>query len=171
MRGVLDDLRQGVRALVRAPGFCALALATLALGIGGTAAMFSVVYGVLFRPLPFAAPEQLVRVWQTSAGDGQRGSFSAGVFLDLQRDARSLSGAAGYMNSFAGVSLGNDPRTSSRCSAPRRRAVGSSPRPQIGRARRWSSSPTAPGARISAPTRKCSAVRCASTDSPTRWSG
>ena len=69
MTGVLDDLRQGVRALRRAPGFCALALLTLALGIGGTAAMFSVVYGVLFRPLPFAAPEQLVRVWQTTAGN------------------------------------------------------------------------------------------------------
>lgn len=109
MRGVLDDLRQGVRALVRAPGFCALALTTLALGIGATAAMFSVVYGVLFRPLPFAAPEQLVRVWQTTAGSGQRGSFSPGAFLDLQGESRSLSGAAGYVNTFAAVALGNDP--------------------------------------------------------------
>jgi putative ABC transport system permease protein len=109
MRGVLDDLRQGVRALVRAPGFCALALATLALGIGGTAAMFSVVYGVLVRPLPFAAPDQLVRVWQTTADSAQRGSFSPGVFVDLQRESRSLAGAAGYINNFAGVALGNDP--------------------------------------------------------------
>ena len=109
MRGVIDDLRQGVRALVRAPGFCALALATLALGIGGTAAMFSVVYGVLVRPLPFAAPDELVRVWLTAAGNGQRGSFSPGVFLDLQRESRSLSVAAGYINNFAGVALGNDP--------------------------------------------------------------
>ena len=109
MRGVLDDLRQGVRALRRAPGFCALALATLALGIGATAAMFSVVYGVLFRPLPFAAPEQLVRVWQTTAGNGQRGSFSPGVFLDVQRESRSLAGSAGYIGTFAGVALGSDP--------------------------------------------------------------
>ncbi len=109
MRGFLDDLRQGVRALVRAPGFCALALTTLALGIGATAAMFSVVYGVLFRPLPFTAPEQLVRMWQTTAGNGQRGSFSPGVFLDLQREARSLSGAAGYIGTFAGVALGAEP--------------------------------------------------------------
>ena len=108
-RGVLDDLRQGVRALRRAPGFCALALLTLALGIGGTSAMFSVVYGVLFRPLPFAAPEQLVRVWQTTAGNGQRGSFSPGVFLDVQRESRSLAGAAGYIGTFAGVALGSDP--------------------------------------------------------------
>ena len=108
-RGILDDLRQGVRALRRAPGFCALALLTLALGIGGTAAMFSVVYGVLFRPLPFAAPEQLVRVWHTASGDGGRGSFSPAVYLDLQREARSLSGAAGYMNSFAAVATSGNP--------------------------------------------------------------
>ncbi len=85
MSGVVDDLRQAARALRRAPGFCALALATLALGIGATAAMFSVVYGVLVRPLPFAAPEQLVRVWSTAAGDGGRGSFSPGRFLDVDR--------------------------------------------------------------------------------------
>ncbi len=109
MRGVLDDLRQGVRALRRAPGFCTLALLTLALGIGATSAMFSVVYGVLFRPLPFAAPEQLVRVWQTAAGNGQRGSFSPGVFLDVQRESRSLAGTAGYISTFAGVALGSDP--------------------------------------------------------------
>ena len=107
--GVVEDVRQGVRALRRAPGFCALALLTLALGIGATSAMFSVVYGVLFRPLPFAAPEQLVRVWHTAAGNNQRGSFSAAAFLDFQREARSLSGAAGYMNSFGAVGTSGDP--------------------------------------------------------------
>ena len=71
--------------------------------------MFSVVYGVLFRPLPFAAPEQLVRVWHTASGDGGRGLFSPAVYLDLQREARSLSGAAGYMNSFAAVATSGDP--------------------------------------------------------------
>lgn len=109
MTGLVDDLRQGLRALGRAPGFCALALLTLALGIGSTAAMFSVVYGVLLRPLPFTAPEQLVRLWHTAGGNGQRGSFSPAAFLDLRREARSLAGAAAYMNSLAAVATAGDP--------------------------------------------------------------
>lgn len=59
--------------------------------------------------LPVAAPEQLMRVWQTTAGNGQRGSFSPGAFLDVQREARSLSGTAGYIGTFADVALGPEP--------------------------------------------------------------
>jgi putative ABC transport system permease protein len=106
--GVIDDLGQGLRALRRAPGFCALALLTVALGIGGTAAMFSVVYGVLLRPLPFAAPEQLVRVWST-AGNGQRGSLAPARFLDVERESRALAGAAAYISTFSGLAAGSDP--------------------------------------------------------------
>ena len=181
MRGVLDDLRQGVRALRRAPGFCALALLTLALGIGATSAMFSVVYGVLFRPLPFAAPEQLVRVWQTTAGNGQRGSFSPGVFLDVQRESRSLAGAAGYISTFAGVALGSDPvrLPGAEVTADffevlgrhRRPAGASSARPPTPPALPWWCSPTAPGASTSAPTRRSWAAPCASMASPTKSSG
>lgn len=108
MTGVLDDLRHGVRALVRAPGFVSLAILTLALGIGATSAMFSVVYGVLLRPLPFAAPEQLVRVWSTAA-DGGRSSFAPGRFLDLQRESRALGDAAAYIGTFSGLAAGGDP--------------------------------------------------------------
>ena len=180
-RGVLDDLRQGVRALRRAPGFCALALLTLALGIGGTSAMFSVVYGVLFRPLPFAAPEQLVRVWQTTAGNRQRGSFSPGVFLDVQRESRSLAGAAGYIGTFAGVALGSDPvrlpgaEVTADVLRRARRAGRSRPRlPTAGDADGGGARgrcPTAPGASTSAPIRRWSAAPSASTASPTKWSG
>lgn len=109
MTGVLDDLRHGVRALARAPGFCALAVVTLALGIGATSAMFSVVYGVLFRPLPFTAPEALVRVWRTTAGNGQRGSLAPAGYLDVQREARSLQAVAAYTSVRAAVAAGSDP--------------------------------------------------------------
>ena len=52
----------------RAPGFAATAVITLALGVGATTAVFSVVHGVLLRPLPYAAPDRLVRVWEEYPG-------------------------------------------------------------------------------------------------------
>ena len=62
-----DELRQdfvhGLRILRRAPGFAALAAVTLALGIGASTAIFSVVSGVLLQPLPFDRPDELVRIW------------------------------------------------------------------------------------------------------------
>src|SRR5581483_6014729 len=62
------DVRSALVAMRRAPGFAATALLTLALGIGATTAVFSMVYGVLLRPLPYAAPNRLVRVWEEYPG-------------------------------------------------------------------------------------------------------
>ena len=64
METLISDIRYGFRLLVHKPGTTAVAVLTLALGIGATTAIFSVVNGVLFRPLPYDAPDELVMVWQ-----------------------------------------------------------------------------------------------------------
>jgi putative ABC transport system permease protein len=62
-RDLIRDLDYTFRLLVRSRGFAFAVLVTIALGVGGTAAVFSVVYGVLHRPLPYPEPERLVRMW------------------------------------------------------------------------------------------------------------
>ncbi|MFN8641913.1 MAG: ABC transporter permease [Candidatus Binatia bacterium] len=108
MRGLVDDVRHAVRALRRAPGFSAAAIATLGAGVGLTVAMFSIVYGVLFRPLPFAEPARLVQVWRTSV-DGTRGNFAPGPFLDLRRESRGLAGLAAYFATPMAVDTSGEP--------------------------------------------------------------
>ena len=68
MTTFLQDFRHTFRLLAGHPGFAVAALLTIALGVGGTAAVFSVVYGVLLRPLPYAEPERLVRMWEVHPG-------------------------------------------------------------------------------------------------------
>src|SRR6185295_16831169 len=68
MDALIKDVRFALRALARRPGFTALAVITLALGIGADTAIFSVVYGVLLRPLDYPDPDRLVRVYEEHPG-------------------------------------------------------------------------------------------------------
>ncbi len=71
---MLTDLRYAVRMLLKSPGFSAVAILTLALGIGANTAIFSVVEGTLLRPLPFPNADRLVRLYQAEGDNGTRGS-------------------------------------------------------------------------------------------------
>ena len=72
MGGLLQDVRYGLRTVAKAPGFSAIAILTLALGLGANTAIFSVVNAVLFAPLPFSRPDQLVMVWSKNDARGIR---------------------------------------------------------------------------------------------------
>ena len=92
------DLRRAVRVLWVEPGWTFVAVATLALGVGANAALFSVVDHALLRPLGFAEPDRLVAVWGSEAGTGlDRHGISHPDFLDFQRGAsQSFEGFAAY---------------------------------------------------------------------------
>src|SRR6202041_3350125 len=85
MASFIQDIRYALRMLAKSPGFTAVAVLTLALGIGANVATFSVVYAVLLRPLPFPHSEQLVRVFDDLRGPNEQDvGMSAPELWDLQ---------------------------------------------------------------------------------------
>ena len=95
MGTLLQDLRYAMRMLVKSPGFTAIAVLTLALGIGANTALFSIVNGVLLSPLPYPQPDRLVAVYSRTSDFGES-SISYPNFLDWQRDNNSFVQIAGY---------------------------------------------------------------------------
>ena len=95
MRTLFQDLKFGVRMLAKNPGFTAVAIITLALGIGANTAIFSVVNAVLFRPLPFKDPDRLVVVWENNRRKGwERHPVEGNRFCEWVRQNRVFEGMA-----------------------------------------------------------------------------
>ena len=92
---ILKDIRYGIRSLARHPGFTAVALLTLALGIGANTAIFSVVNAVLLRPLPYADPERIVWLWDTIP-QLPTAPTSLPEFLDWKQQNRSFEHLAAF---------------------------------------------------------------------------
>jgi len=96
MHVFLSDCRQSLRSLTRNPGSTLFALLMLALGIGATAAIFSVFHAVLLTPLPFAEPDRLVQIWETRLNQGYtQASFTEANFWDVRARARTFEEIAG----------------------------------------------------------------------------
>src|SRR5579863_4404399 len=105
METLWQDLRHAFRALRKSPGFTAVAVLTLGLGIGANTAIFSVVEGVLLRPLPYADPGRLVEVWNTYLPQFPQASLSGGDFQDFKREAASFSAMGCYVDIPEGLNL------------------------------------------------------------------
>jgi putative ABC transport system permease protein len=97
----MGDIRQALRLLRKNPGFTLATVSTLALAIGATTAVFSVVQGVLLRPLPYREPDRLVRVWEVSPQGDSRNVASAGNYLDWRDRARVFDAIGAHSGTFA----------------------------------------------------------------------
>ena len=96
---MLSDLRQALRFLARTPGFTALIVVVLAVGIGVTTAIFSIVDGVLFKPLPFGDPSRLIALQGSRRGEPDDLSYLD--LLDWRTQSRTIDHVAGYAEDAA----------------------------------------------------------------------
>jgi putative ABC transport system permease protein len=104
LNDLADDVRFGFRTLRKTPGFTAIAIITLALGIGANTAIFSVIETVLLRPLPYTNPASLVEMRNTYPGFEPVG-FSPGDYVDFHREAKSFSAMGAYTQPPQGFNL------------------------------------------------------------------
>ncbi len=107
----VQDLRFGVRTLRRSPGFTLAAILTLALGIGANTAIFSVINGVLLRPLPYGDPARLVAVQEQSRKTGEDFAFSYPDFRDCRRASQSFEHIAAWRSGELNVTSPGGPES------------------------------------------------------------
>jgi predicted permease len=104
----LQDIRYSFRTLRASPGFTAIAVLTLALGIGATTAIFSVVYGVLLRPLPYPRPDRLVAVYEVNT-KGRPARLADPNFDDFRDQSKSFEAIAKYRSDISSVAGASEP--------------------------------------------------------------
>ena len=102
------DARYGLAGLVRRPAFALVAVSVLALGIGATTAMFSLVDAVLLKPLPFPEPERIVRIWETPTPTTSN-STTTRTFVELQRQSQAFEALSAESASTATVVVNGEP--------------------------------------------------------------
>lgn len=107
---LLKDIRYALRWMRRSPGFSAVAILSLGLGVGVNTAMFSLVDSLLFRPLPVAAPDRLVDVFTTGGDGDEYATSSYQDYLDLKTHNTVFSDMIGYSPMMAPLSLGDRSR-------------------------------------------------------------
>jgi len=111
MLNLLQDVRFGLRMLAKKPGFTAIAILTLALGIGANTAIFSVVNTVLLKPLPFPEPERLVSITGIDIRTNEIGrALSYPDFRDMHEQNRTLQGAGAYSDATFTLTGAGEPR-------------------------------------------------------------
>jgi putative ABC transport system permease protein len=109
MDTLIKDLRYGVRSFLKRPGFLLIAVATLALGIGATTAMFTVVNSVLLRPLPFPEPDRIVLFEGVNPRQGiTESNMSVPDIADWQKQAQSFDQIAAFVSGGVFISTGDE---------------------------------------------------------------
>jgi putative ABC transport system permease protein len=108
MDSLWQDIRYALRTLTKRPGFTIIAIVTLALGIGASTAIFSVVDAVLLRALPYPNPQQIVRVWEQTP-NGHRMDLAAPNFDDFRAQNNTFANLAGYGFGLSSISGGTEP--------------------------------------------------------------
>jgi putative ABC transport system permease protein len=108
MQSLWQDLRYGVRMLLKKPGFTSIAIITLALGIGANTAIFSVVDAVVFRPLPYDEPARLVQVWPVNLRHGGEGGVPYPNFADWRDRNRIFEQIGAYGEKYFIVTGGDE---------------------------------------------------------------
>src|SRR6185503_11389914 len=107
---MFQDLRFGLRMLLKSPVFAVASIISLTIGIGATSAIFSVVNGVLLRPLPYREPERLVRLWHNKPAIGMKQMpVSGGNVATLRERAESFENVAAFSQTSSVITGAREP--------------------------------------------------------------